>query len=230
MYVRNITRRLHGTPAEAAAKAKDHGLSWVAIMACWQESDRHTPMNLRDLEPYAAAFREAGIDVWIWGYPWGGRESEFCDAMGKALELSGGSGILIDPELGYKAPDSPLRARRLVGGTLDLLNESQGLGVTSYGLTTAHRTFPWDSFAGVGFGSPQVYTVHLKTAELALRQWKALGWDHVIASVPTFGKKSGAQIPAYAGELQKLCDGLIFWSWRSTSRAEWREIAKLTGA
>lgn len=217
--------QLHGTPEQLAQRAADHRLRFVAIAGPWQDPDRLRIINPRGrIARYAAPLVERGIDVWVWGYPQAGREAQFCDFMATAVEAAHGAGWILDPELPYKGQPEAMRV--LLSSTLDRLTEAQGLGFTSYGLTTAHRTFPWDVAKGYGWGSPQTYKVPAPTAKTAIAQWRDLGWRHIVGSVPSFGPQSGEKLDDYLTELRPLVEGFCFWSWRSTSRTEWKTIAK----
>lgn len=229
MYIMDLSVKHTGTPAQAAKRAADAGLGFVAILGCWQEPARGllgAMANGQDLAPYGAAFREAGVDVWIWGYPWGEPDliGHFVSTMRNAVTRAGARGVILDPELGFRgahAQHMPLLLER----TVDSLDESLGLGFTSFGSLPAD--FPARAAGGYGFGSPQLYTVPLPQARKSIEQWRALGWDHIIASVPTFGPNSDAELAAYSGAILEHCEGLIFWQWATTSAAEWRAIAAL---
>ncbi|NIR31671.1 MAG: hypothetical protein GWN84_20635 [Gammaproteobacteria bacterium] len=225
VYLRDLSEATHGKPDGAAAVAAAHGVDFVALAACWQEADRHTPMNVFDLDDYGRAFAKRGIDVWVWGYPWGTAErvEQFCRTMAQARDAAGAVGVLLDPELGFKG-ERRRHMLDLLEGTVDTLDEASGLGFTSYGLISAHPSFPWNVAGGWGWGSPQFYTVPRRTALAGLDQWRQAGWRHLVASVPTFGPNSGERTAAYAGAIREHCDGVIFWSWRSTLKLEWRAI------
>lgn len=228
MYIMDLSRKHTGTPAQAAKRAADAGLGFVAILGCWQEKSPSGLANASDLDDYGAAFREADVDVFVWGYPWGSPEciDRFVPTMRKAADMAGARGIILDPELGFKA-DRAKYMPMLLQRTVDSLDESLGLGITSYGLTSAHPDFPWSIAGGYGFGSPQLYSVPIEVARAAIKQWRMRGWETIIASVPTFGPNSAERLAAYSGAILEHCDGLIFWQWSTTSDAEWRAIAEL---
>ena len=89
IYVRRISRSAYGTPTEAARRAADHGLSFVAMPSVWQDDRGHLDLNTSALEEeYAAAFRALGLHVWVWGYPDLGREVRFvADTVGHARRM-----------------------------------------------------------------------------------------------------------------------------------------------
>lgn len=108
----------------------------------------------------------------------------------------------------------------------------KGIGVTSYGMVDYHRNFPWAAFAKLapgGFGSPQLYTVSPAEVDRGIASWRRHGWSVQLASVPTFGPKSGAALDDH---LMKFVDGnegisgFLFWSWMQTDAAERATIAR----
>jgi hypothetical protein len=264
-YLRGLSKSKHGTPAQAAKKAKDHGVSFVAIMSLWQEYKnnkfRQMMSNGRDAEiiwRYADAFQAQEVDVWLWGFPWGGHEQAAVDRFQHVTEVCDGTidGWLWDPELGYKwssnKKQAPVgmrgqpeytsgvsatgvaavrkkQARSLVNLSLDAMTESLNIGITSYGMAPGHRNFPWSEFGGVGFGSPQLYSVGPKDIDRGISAWRKLGWSNIVPSVPTFGKNSGAHLHNHLSNFvdgEEYVNGFIFWSWRQThgSENEWNII------
>ena len=268
LYIRELSASKHGTPAQAAKKAADHNVSFVAIMTAWQDLRGSRPHFKRcngadgqKIKRYAEAFTARGIHVWLWGFPRGGGEEQFVDRFVDVNEVCGPiiRGWLWDPELYYKwsrpasaagpvsmrgqpefspTASSPVgsaqtrkaQAQKLVNLTLDAMNESLGLGITSYGMAGFHKNFPWSVFGGVGWGSPQLYSVGPQQVDRGIRQWRAHGWDTIIPSVPTFGKKSGgAKLHDHLSNFvdgDENISGFIFWSWRQTQADEWRILAR----
>lgn len=240
MWVLDISKRVMGTPEEAAQKAVDHGLSWVALAACWQDGPgKHAPMNVDDLDDYGRAFRKAGIMPWVWGYPWHEPDQirAFVARMRLAADQADAVGIILDPELGFRG--QPEAMRELLKRTVDSLSETLGLGFSSYGLPSSMRDFPWPETVlhAYGWGSPQCYQMPLKQAREGIRQWSAFGWHDLVVSLPTFGrnteddsgKSDTAEMIAYCAALLELTGGAgCFWSWATTSAAEWKAIRTLS--
>ncbi len=101
-YVRHITTKRHGTPKQFAKKCADHGLSWIALGALWQDVKDGRPTNrminkAETIERYGDALAAKGLDVSVWGYPWIGREEQFVERM-SSVALWGR--VLLDPEKG----------------------------------------------------------------------------------------------------------------------------------
>ena len=105
-YIRKINRRVHGSPAKAAAHAKARGMGWVAILCAWQDKrgqhDRHVEYNRDDIADYAQAFAEEGVDPWVWTFPRATYEHEHARTVREALGHKHVRGVLLDPEVYYK--------------------------------------------------------------------------------------------------------------------------------
>lgn len=237
MWVLDISERVMGTPAEAAAKAVEHGLSFVCLAACWQEgAGKHGVMNAADLVTYGAAFRKAGVLPYVWGYP--GSEPEqiqaFVQHMRIAADAASAVGVVLDPEKAFRG--KPAAMRDLLKRTIDSLGEGLGLGFSSYGVPSNMKDFPWAEAGGYGWGSPQCYQARLPQAREGIRQWSAFGWRDLVVSLPTFGantvdaqgKPDPAKMLMYCSALLELTGGAgCFWQWRGTNDAEWRVIKML---
>jgi hypothetical protein len=229
VYCRALKESVFGSPGEAAEKARRYGVKWVALLGCWQHDEgphkgKSTGPQV-GLRQYAEAFRLHDIQVWVWGYPVAGLEHEFVDRMAQAAAQAEASGWLLDPEVSYKGREPA--ARRLVELTLDALDESTGLGVTSYPVPTFHPTWPWEAFGGVGFGSPQTYHVSEELVARAHREWTARGWNYLCPSLPAFGPHARDQerLRAYLAA-QGDVPGIIVWDWSQLQPAEWRVYAE----
>lgn len=240
VYCRSLTPTTHGTPAQLARRLSSTGCTFVAFLACWQ--DRSGPgKTIRQVVPprdtlraYADACKLAGVDVWLWGFPWIGRESDYMQAMtSAAASISGGvRGFIHDPEVSYRdksAPRAPL-ASRGQGEAVDAAPEADGSrtarcaqtlleldaqaraslrldpsGITSYGMADWH-SLPWRQLAGDGglWGSPQLYTVTPAQVDAGLASWRDRGFRRLLPSVPTYGPNSGAKLDAH---LARFVDG-----------------------
>ena len=108
MYVRRYSRRTHGTPEQLAAKAADHGLTWVAILACWQDRhqnhNRSIAHNAAVLPDLCQALADRGVVPWVWTFPRGGWEDTHQTTLRNVFDQAGDvlGGVLLDPEIYYK--------------------------------------------------------------------------------------------------------------------------------
>jgi hypothetical protein len=221
MYTMGLDLQRHGSPASFAEKCRRYNVRWVCPLLAWQSGDGSVRVVAEALEAYAEALFDAGVDVWVCGYPWAGHEEQFVGVMSDLRARTGARGVVLDPELPYK--DRPNEMRRLLALTLDSLDESSGLGFTSFGVPKYHRTFPWEVAGGWGWGSPQIYTVSAAVGRAGIQAWRDLGWEYVVPSVPTFGPRSGEKLREY---LQALgpAPAICAWVWRATGAHEWRTL------
>lgn len=221
-------RALDGRPEvarDAAVKAADHGLSFVALAGVWQEATGERDIAKTEAEMrWAFEFKKWDIDVWVWGYPHAGHEARFLTVMHDHVKRLGASGILLDPEKSYK--NDVVHAEKLCEMTVDSLNESLGLGVTTFGNPKALAPAVRKVFASYGWCSPQVYTVEPWMARDLVEEWIKLGGTHMVPSVPTYGPQSGGNLGAYIGAFEDLCEGVIAWSANSIDDREWKALER----
>lgn len=214
VFTRALRTSIVGSPRSLADHAKNLGLSFIPMLACWQDRRGITTPNDHALAPYAEALASAGIDTWLWGYPWAGGEETFVNALVSRAKTIGARGVILDPEVSYKS--HPQAMRTLVGRTLDALDESLGVGFTSFGLPRFHPTFPWKEAAALGWGCPQDYEVTLEQTLESVDAWSGLGWDPILPALPTYGPRSAPSaldrtVDALA--TRPNVRGLVFWSW-----------------
>lgn len=230
-YARTLSTSTHGTPKAFAQKLRACGASWVALMAVWQDKRGHRPASTSSTVAYASACRDAGIEVWLWGFPRLGLEAKYMETMHAMAKATSARGLLHDVEVSYrdaraKAPppgsrgqgeaidDEPegdasrtsLGVRALLG--LDLAVRTElGLatsGVSSYGMADWH-SLPWADLAARGaWGSPQLYTVTPRQVDQGLTSWRERGFATLLPSVPTYGPNSEGQLDAH---LSRFVDG-----------------------
>ncbi len=185
VYCRTLTTASHGTPKQLATKLKENNFSFVCFMACWQDkqgpgkSFRQLPTNLAVLRQYVVACQAAGLEIYLWGFPWIGHEDAYDQAMREATTACGPGvvkGWLHDPEVSFRDKNAKAapKSSRGQGEAVDAAPEGDatkvqasaaklvaqwkkaegelGLcasGVTSYGMATFHP-LPWDTFSGEG--------------------------------------------------------------------------------
>jgi hypothetical protein len=239
VYIRGLTSK--SDPYDMAAKCATNGITFAAFLVYWQEADKDKRVNSKILEKYSEVFWRYGIDPWVWAYPWCGKEDALLDRLKWAKEECEGRlrGFILDPELGYQGhkvghDKARIGASRLIKGTIDLMDESMNLGVTSFGAANLHKTFPWVDLCA-GFGSPQFYrTSHPSKIRAGIQCWKSAGWKELIPSVPAFGPNSGKNLVSYLDKIKRAADeveipitGWIFWSYRQISALEWQIIGEL---
>lgn len=227
LYVRRITRRRHGAPEAFARRCADHGLQWIAIGGPWQERGDDGRVRTRLINPidvcrrYMDALAEAGVEPWVWGYPWLGEEEAFADAMASCA--GDHRRAILDPELGAnpskaRRGDGKLAAeagaRELVGLMADRFD---ACGLSTYGSGVRLKWFPLyayaralvERFEGRTFIGGQTYTVDEQavdrsTADFARAAERVAGegWRSKIEVVPNFGTYSrvGGKVRAKSAE------------------------------
>lgn len=207
LYIRAMPAREVGRRAKRMA---DHGVTWAAVGAVWQDKDRTIRMNDADrCRRIIEALLRQGIEPHLWGYPWVGREQEFADLMAES-STEDVVGWLLDPEKGlkkdrldedYDTMDEVFAAAKLLFWRCVEANPYRVIGFTSYGQVKGHPTFPWAAFAESGgfnpleeadYGSPQLYDQPADMISKGLREYREIGFDVIIPSYGTyrFGRDS----------------------------------------
>jgi hypothetical protein len=239
VYIRGLTKR--SNPYEMADKCAESGITFAAFMTYWQEAEKDKRVNSKILAEDTEIFESHGIDPWVWAYPWCGKEEALLDRLKWAKNECEGRlrGFILDPELGYQGhrvgyEELESRAEYLIDSTLNHMDESMELGITSFGCAHLHKTFPWEEFCS-GFGSPQFYkTDRIDRIRRGIQRWKDAGWTELIPSVPAFGPNDESNLVSYLDKIKRAAEeveipitGWIFWSYRQISALEWRIIRDL---
>jgi hypothetical protein len=230
-YGRELSTSSHGTPKGFADKLVAAKASYVVLLACWQDKINGTPrqqnQNTDRTLQYANAARAAGIDVWIWGFPWLNREHEYFDQLDAVLEAGKGlfTGVVHDPEVSYRnrlakkatgkgqaeanhtfvAEGTSVQVFTGATVLIDLdadLVKKHGIapsGITSYGIADWHP-LAWSALSRLGaWGSPQLYSVTPRQVDQGIEQWRKNGFKTIIPSVPLFGMNSAGKLGQYLG-------------------------------
>ena len=224
MFVRNWTAT--GEPEKAVARAKDAGIAWVSPLYGWWGVGKKAPRNVTNAKRYGDAFKAAGIQVWPWIYPVPSRLPEVSEAIKRAVEL-GDSGIILDPEAEYrKRPNDALKLMALARSSAGNLP----VGVSSYGYTQYHPTFPYAEFSSADFGVPQVYDLkdNQKPSyqKKGVQSWRDAGFDTVIPALTTASSSLGELMTEIA-QTPLDDDSVVFWDWQTTQSGEWAAIRSL---
>lgn len=239
LYARTLSVPTHGTPAQMAKRCRDVGVSFVAFLGCWQDKSgpgrtlKQRVPDAKQTRGYVEALKNAGVEVWLWGFPWLDHELTYMEAMrAVAVGVGGVRGFIHDPEVSYRdrAIARADKASRGQGEAVDAQPEGTALstaraaqnlltldaqaiadlklapsGITSYGMADWHP-LPWRQLAADGrvWGSPQLYTVTPKQVDQGLASWRAKGFSTLLPSVPTYGENAGANLDAH---LARFVDG-----------------------
>ena len=239
IYVRGL--RSGTEPARLATDYAGNGINMVLIKCIGQDPGKKMHnVNTKLLSKYVKEFDDVGITCGIWGYPWGGMENKFVERLSWCIDRCEGRirWICLDPELGYKYKIHGMDkanhyASMLVNKTIDVMDESMNLIVTSYGVKRWHPGFPWDNLLA-GVGSPQFYKATESQIQDGIEDWKNAGWDSMMPSIPSYGPNSGEHLVAYTDIIRAAMDtagakhvGWIIWSDRQMDRLDWDAVRTL---
>jgi hypothetical protein len=253
LYVRRLTRKRHLSPREFAKKCAEYRIQWLALGGPWHDKRGEKFINPPEtIEEYAYALHDVGVSVHIWGYPWHDRIDMFIEHM-SACTSEVIQGWLLNPEIGLKK--HPKEASELFKKAR-ASNPYRILGMSSYGIPQAHKTFPFDAFAEkdmegdpsveCDYGSCQLYAMSRQMIHRGMKSWDRLGFDHV---VPSFGNykwvsrgsgevttKNRKAVPLSAAELRAHLtdftvssvqfDAMVGWAENFVTTAQWKELSK----
>lgn len=249
MFVHYLTQERLVSPAAAAKAAKAAGLDYVVLKA----QDGIGTFNKGLVGPYAQAFEDEGIEVWLWAWLYGAdglgrtqakmeadKTAEVCQAIQPA-------GFVANPEDPYKRKgsaewaDTYLTALRT--GMPDL-----SIGLCSFRFPSLHPEFPFrawlGSTTGCDFHMPQVYWMKANNpAAQVVRSYNELkalrklpfvivgaaftehGWEPTTAEMRAFHE----QVVRLRAEGDVM--GECWWEWHfaAVRRPQfWKEIASHT--
>ena len=141
------------TAAQAAIKARADGVGYVLIKSGQDGSFWDTRYNAATL----AEFTSRGIKVFAWPYITPNNISGSIDAVARAAQVPGSSGVVLDVEIEFEGNFAG-QARALCEGIRARV-PNVWLGYTSFGWVGYHSSLPFktfDQYCGDGF-FPQVY-------------------------------------------------------------------------
>ena len=210
------------TPAQMIENLKRIGADYVLLATVWQKEDgrtvRYSPQNI---PRYAEALREAGIDVWLWGWPDSSKKriDTFVSEVVPIWEASKASGFVLDMEDQWnKRHDS--NARYLI----TQLRKHGPVGVTTYGGGPANvPNFPWKAIAQESdFGMPQIYTELSKYGEgypeRAVTRYVDAGFRGVVPVLSAAPKRNRAYMDAYQAHTPLPEDSVSYWHYHHLFR------------
>jgi len=167
------------------------------------------------IERYSDGLANAGVNPWVWGYPWWDRPDEWLERIASCITGST-AGVVINAELGVKGHP---QVARMIFSELRAANPSLCIALSSYGVARWHgdgkpetiSDFPWEAFAdpkSVGSpqlecdcSMPQVYELPERLMKMALNQHSDLGFDHI---VPSFGAFHHVTTPVSDGGTKRM--------------------------
>lgn len=188
VYVRGVgAKHIGGSPDVAIARLRWLGCQWVALALVWQKSDGTTKRYFvgSTLTKYAEALHNAGIQVWLWGWPDKARVAAFADECRAALDVPAVRGIIVNAEQPmYRAHAETEWLASELRSQCD--RTMKALGLVSYGGGPAfHPAFPWQPWArACDFGQPEIYDMNnslgLAYPAQAVEGYLGAGFRHVV--------------------------------------------------
>lgn len=183
---------------------------------------------------YIKAFRQAGIDVWGWGYVYGTYPTgEAAVAIERCKEL-GLTQYVIDAEEEYKY--KPSQAATYMAALRKGLPNAK-LALSTYRFPEYHREFPFKEFMqGCDLVMPQVYweDAHNPASQLAqcISEYKALGFNLPLVPAGAAYKSTSVVWQPTAGEVKEFYQAAVdsgltacnFWEWQCAERLGLMEV------
>jgi hypothetical protein len=189
------------------------GVSWLCVQFIWQYDNIYEADRLYNLNRFAALrdkAAQAGIALWLWGYPNQMGVSRFGDALATAQSLAQAEGVILDPESSWYNQTG--HATALVQVSREAV-AGKPVGVTSYGYPPYHPSFPWSQFAAAAdFGVPQVYKgveIGPDYQKLGVEAYQALGFKAVIPALAAYDFGPAEMLAIY--ERTPRPDGAVIW-------------------
>jgi len=248
MYMWSLKQCANGNPKLAQAMAHGAGFRGVVIKA-WDGAYEYRP-NKQLLPDFVAAFKEIGIEVYLWGYnygTWVDRGGNFrSQALAEArvtvrmVEKYQPLGIWNDAEVQYKRPRSDRNARIYQAHLLQELGADYPIALSSYRYPKLHPEFPFSEFMkGAGtYHAQQMYWMgdnrldgpekQLARSINELRQIKVAPFIPVGVAAAEHGwAPTNQQLQNFMNAcVNQDCLGFSFWSWQhAESEGYWQTIA-----
>ena len=151
--------------AQVEAMVRDSGIDYLLILGPWHNGPgkRNKYWNTGEkARKKVEAAKRGGAKIHVWGWPHPATQVQFVDELAQFSDEHAAISVCMDPEkLYYGEPKAMVALIRLACAVFH--GRGQALGVSSYGATWYHRTFPWAQMAGQHTGDrpdyaiPQVY-------------------------------------------------------------------------
>ena len=231
VYVRAVgSKHIGGSPEVAIARLRWLGCQWAALALVWQKSDGTTKRYFvgATLAKYAEALHNAGIQVWLWGWPDKNRVAAFADECRAALEVPAVRGIIVNAEQPmYRAHTETQWLATELRRQCDA--RMKALGLVSYGGGPAfHPAFPWEPWAQTcDFGQPEIYDMNnslgLSYPAQAVEGWLRAGFRHIVPLWGASNKHTPAQMTSIINRTP-IVDAAagwwdLYWLMKSKARA-----------
>ena len=210
------------TPESMVAVARDLDLGWVAL-AGDDTSNQVSTIYEDRLPAYVSALQNAGVQVFLWGWPDNATDGEIeqisaqLGTLGQELDVDG---LIINPERPFhslKSRPDPYLAAQARKMMKKLRAYGLPIGMTSYGSGPPwHPGFPWEAFADIDFGMPQIYdSKHRLPPEyptIGVRNWQNAGLVPIIPLLGASNRHLPAQMRDIADRTPTPADAVGWWT------------------
>ena len=185
-----------GTPGFLIDRCREMGIRWVMLPVIWQKVTESDIRYDGKIDEYAAALKDAGITVWIWGWPVPEKHAQFSSLMLATRARIGAAGICINAE-------KPWFGRNAEAADLAAAMRGQMWALSSYGGAYNFLQFPWAEFSAAPVGMPQIYDTKHNLGDgypaKSVKKWRSLGFKTIAPTLGASSAHSPAQMIDIAG-------------------------------
>lgn len=246
MYIRRIQR-----PSRIIDRFTRYNIDTAVIIGPWSQGTKKSPSRpnhrvVNDVEAFrkvADELKRRGVQIVTMGYPHVFGIEKFVENWKRCVDLDLVDAIMLDMEVEWNVGrykkisenDIESSSKKLFSLVHDWAKKKP-IGVTSYGRPKFHNTVKWSALLhpSVSFVSPQIYSISLDLYDECINEWVSLCREHigkrvpVAPSFPTFNVNNNElhkKLHMYTLPGLRV-DGLIGWSYESTSTSEWKVIRR----
>jgi hypothetical protein len=200
IFVRGVASA--GGPDRIVAVSVWAGLRWVAVQSWWKDQTASGVYNgnAAYMAEIAGKLRRAGIQFWVWGWPYPEQASAFASEVGGHARL--GSGAFLDLEGDEWQGEGSIAAAHSLVSKMRASLAGRGLGLTSYGRPSNFPAFPWTTAQLYDFGAPQLYLGHRTYGAgyqaAGVEDYEALGFRAVVPLLGAYDMDPGEMAAVYA--------------------------------
>lgn len=225
IFIRSV-KHAGDNPSDLVRWVKSLNLSWVAILVVWQKDGKSKLFYPDELPAYCNALRQAGIKVWLWGWPEMSAvlRGAFVSHLVGAATKNSAEGIILNVEEPYYRKPG---AREAAASLVKLLRKvyDRPIGFTSYGGGPSnHPHFPWVEFSQLDFGIPQIYDSKQALSKdfptRSVDQWKKLYGSNLVVAWGASNRQTPDTMRSIISRTP-LTPGVMWWDlyWATKSKA-----------
>lgn len=163
-----------GSPSEMADRIRREKIGWVIFIGeDW--SPQVTSYSPSKIGQYAKAARDAGADVWLWGFPAPENQSQWPAHFKALAKETKAKGVVLNVEKPYYGHDHASQISQLIS---NMQKAGMRVLVSSYGSVKSHPNFPWAAIRGADGGMPMIYDLKNKLGTSypprSVAQWREM--------------------------------------------------------